>query len=125
MGFKIEDLAMGKMDKQQFQVDYMPMWRMLDEWERKLPNGFKDVPMKAIFERIYEYAIVTSGLDRADNLVRVENLNKQNLLWFTKADTLEAENSRLKERILELEKTIPKRVQCVEEHEDPLSEPQE
>lgn len=125
MGFKIEDLALGKMAKHNFNIDYQPMWKMLDEWERKTPGGFKNIEMKSIFERIYEYAIVSSGLDRADNLVRVENLNKQNLLWFTKADTLEAENSRLKERILELEKTIPKRIQCVEEHEDPLSEPQE
>lgn len=101
MGFKIENLALGKMDKQQFQVDYMPMWKMLDEWERKLPNGFKDTPMKAIFERIYEYAIVSSGLDKADNATRVENLNKENLKWFVKAESLEKENALLRQKLLE------------------------
>lgn len=101
MGFKIEDLALGKMDKQQFQVDYMPMWKMLDEWERKLPNGFKDVPMKAIFERIYEYATVSSGLDKADNAARVENLNKENLKWFTKSEALELELNVLKQKLQE------------------------
>lgn len=101
MGFKIEDLAMGKMDKQQFQVDYMPMWKMLDEWERKLPNGFKETPMKAIFERIYEYAIVSSGLDKADNAARVEKLNSENLKWFVKSEALEKENALLKQKLLE------------------------
>lgn len=101
MGFKIEDLAMGKMDKQQFQVDYMPMWKMLDEWERKQPNGFKDVPMKAIFERIYEYAIVSSGLDKADSSARIGNLNSENLKWYTKAMDLEKENELLKQKLQE------------------------
>lgn len=107
MGFKIEDLAMGKMDKQQFQVDYMPMWKMLDEWERKIPGGFKNVEMKAIFERIYEYAIVSSGLDKADNAARVENLNSENLKWYTKAMDLEKENEYLKGRVNELMEKIP------------------
>lgn len=101
MGFKIEDLAMGKMDKQQFQVDYMPMWKMLDEWERKLPNGFKNVEMKSIFERIYEYAIVSSGLDKVDNATRVEKLNSENLKWFIKSEALEKENEYLKQRLQE------------------------
>ena len=101
MGFKIEDLAMGKMDKQQFQVDYLPLWKMLDEWERKLPNGFKETPMKAIFERIYEYAIVSSGIDKADNAARIQTLNEANLKWHTKAMDLEKENEYLKQKLLE------------------------
>lgn len=101
MGFKIEDLALGKMAKHNFNIDYQPMWKMLDEWERKTPGGFKNVEMKAIFERIYEYAIVSSGLDKADNIVRVDNLNKENLKWFTKAMDLEKENELLKQKLQE------------------------
>ena len=101
MGFKIEDLALGKMDKQQFQIDYMPMWKMLDEWERKTPNGFKNVEMKAIFERIYEYAIVSSGIDKADSAHRVERLNSENLKWFVKSEALEKENTLLRQKLQE------------------------
>lgn len=83
----------------------MPMWKMLDEWERKLPNGFKDTQMKSIFERIYEYAIVSSGLDKADNAARIDNLNEQNLKWYTKAESLEKENEYLKQKLLEKQTT--------------------
>lgn len=100
MKFKIEDLAMGKMDRQQFQIDYQPMWKMLDEWERKI-GGFNKTPMKDIFERIYEYAIVSSGLDRVDNATRIENLNKENLKWYVKAMDLEKENEYLKQKLQE------------------------
>lgn len=101
MGFKIEDLALGKMAKHNFNIDYQPMWKMLDEWERKTPGGFKNIEMKSIFERIYEYAIVTSGLDKADNIVRVDNLNRENLKWFTKAEALELELNVLKQKLQE------------------------
>lgn len=101
MGFKIEDLAMGKMAQHNFNIDYQPMWKMLDDWERKIPGGFKNVEMKTIFERIYEYAIVTSGLDKADNIVRVANLNEQNLKWHMKATDLEAQVERLKLKLQE------------------------
>ena len=101
MGFKIEDLAMGKMDKQQFQIDYLPMWKMLEEWERKLPNGFKNTQMKDIFERIYEYAIVSSGIDKIDNAARIETLNRENLKWFTKAEALELEVNVLRQKLQE------------------------
>ena len=100
-GFKIEDLALGKMAKHNFNIDYQPMWKMLDDWERKAPNGFKNIEMKSIFERIYEYAIVTSGLDKADNIVRVDNLNRENLKWFTKAEALELELNVLKQKLQE------------------------
>ncbi len=98
--FKIEDLAMGRMEKKQFQIDYLPLWKMLDEWERKI-GGFNKTPMKDIFERIYEYAMVSSGLDRADNATRIDNLNEQNLKWFTRATDLEAQVEQLKIRLQE------------------------
>lgn len=100
--FKIEDLVMGKLAKQKFQVDFLPMWKFLDGWERKA-GGFDKVPMKDIFEGIYEYALISVSLDKADTQTRIDNLNEQNLKWYTKADTLEAENTRLKARIAELE----------------------
>ena len=101
MGFKIEDLALGKMDKQQFKVDYLPMWRMLDEWDRKLDGKLDQQTNKDIFERIYEFAIVSSGLDKADNAARIENLNKENLKWFTEAESLRLEVNTLRQKLLE------------------------
>lgn len=101
MGFKIEDLALGRMEGKKFQVDYLPMWRMLDEWERKTPGGFKNVEMKTIFERIYEYAIVSSGMDKADSQARIDNLNQQNLKWHTRAMDLEKLVEQLQQRLLE------------------------
>lgn len=105
MTFKIEDLALGKMAQHNFNIDYQPMWKMLDDWERKNPKVFKEIQMKTILERVYEYAIVTSGLDKADNIVRVDNLNSENLKWFTKAMDLEKENEYLKQKLQEKQNT--------------------
>jgi hypothetical protein len=71
------------------------MWKFLDGWERKV-GGFDKVPMKDIFEGIYEYAVISVSLDKNDMQTRIDNLNEQNLKWFTKADILETENARLK-----------------------------
>lgn len=87
--------------KSQFEIDYHPMWHFLDNLERKTqgfkvgPNG-KEMTTGQIFEAIYEYAIISVSLDKADMQTRIDNLNEQNLKWFTKADSLEAENVRLK-----------------------------
>lgn len=101
--FSIEQLLIGDLAKQKFKIDFMPMWQMLDNWERKLPNGFKDVEMKDIFERIYEYAVVSVGLDKNDMVVRIDNLNEQNLKWCTRALSAEKEIETLKGKISELQ----------------------
>jgi hypothetical protein len=87
--------------KNQFDIDYLPMWHFLDNLERKT-QGFrvgadgKEMGTGKIFEAIYEYAIISVSLDKADMQTRIDNLNEQNLKWYTKADQLEAENARLK-----------------------------
>lgn len=87
--------------KSQFEIDYHPMWHFLDNLERRT-NGFKvgasgkEMTTGQIFEAIYEYAIISVSLDKADMQTRIDNLNEQNLKWFTKADILETENARLK-----------------------------
>lgn len=99
-GFKIEDLVHGKLAKNAFKVDYLPMWKFLDGWEKKV-GGFDKTPMKEIFEGIYEYATISVGLDKADNQTRIDNLNEQNLKWCTKAMDLEKEVELLKQKLLE------------------------
>jgi hypothetical protein len=95
--------------KSQFEIDYHPMWHFLDNLERKTqgfkvgPNG-KEMTTGQIFEAIYEYAVISVSLDKADMQTRIDNLNEQNLKWFTAADNLQAENILLKQRIIELEK---------------------
>lgn len=96
-----------KQIKSQFEVDYLPMWKFLDNLERKT-EGFKKGPdgkelnMGQIFEAVYEFATISVGLDKADMTTRIENLNAQNLRWFTRADNLEKENNQLKQRLAEL-----------------------
>ena len=92
--------------KSQFQIDYHPMWHFLDNLERKTqgfklgPNG-KEMTTGQIFEAIYEFATISVSLDKADMQTRIDNLNEQNLKWYTKADNLEQENARLKQQLLE------------------------
>lgn len=110
--FSVEDLLSGKLAKDQFKVDFLPMWHYLDNFERKT-NGFKDaqgqpLPMAKILEAVYEFGTISVGLEKADMTSRIDNLNEQNLRWFSKAQDLEKENERLKERLHELEKRLPK-----------------
>lgn len=104
--FSVEDLVTGKLAKQNFKIDYLPMWKFLDGWERKDPKAFKNMDMKTIFEGIYEYAVISVSLDKSDMTTRIDQLNEQNLRWFTRADSLEIENTKLKEQINELQSKI-------------------
>lgn len=99
-GFSVEQLMTGKLNKEQFKVNFLPMWQFLDNWERKV-GGFDNVQIKDIFEGIYEYAIVSVSLDKADMQTRIDNLTEQNIKWYTKATDLEKENERLRQQLLE------------------------
>ena len=101
--FKLEDLTKGKIVNNNFQVDYLPMWQFLDNMDRKIPGGLKSLQLEKVFEGIYEFATIQVSLDKADMQTRIDNLNTQNLKWFTKADTLEAENATLKQRLAQYE----------------------
>lgn len=103
--FSVEDLLSGKLAKNQFKVDFLPMWHYLDNLERKT-NGFKDtngepLPMSKIFESIYEFGVISVGLEKADMQTRIDNLNEQNLKWFNKANALELEVKNLKQLLQE------------------------
>lgn len=107
-GFSIEQLLNGSMAKNQFKVDYLPLWHFIDNMERKT-QGFKnpdgsDMQMGKVIEAAYEFGVISTGLEKADMTTRIDNLNEQNLRWFNKANALELENKALKERISELEK---------------------
>ena len=104
-GFSVEQLLNGSIAKNQFKVDFLPMWHYLDNMERKT-NGFKDIngeplPLSKIFEAIYEYASISVGLDKADMQTRIDNLNEQNLKWFNKANALELELKNLRQLLQE------------------------
>lgn len=101
--FKLEDLTKGKIANNKFQVDYLPMWQFLDNMDRKIPGGLKSLQLEKVFEGIYEFATIQVSLDKADMQARIDNLNTQNLKWFSKADTLEAENTVLKQRLSQYE----------------------
>ena len=103
-GFSVEQLLTGQLRKDDFQIPLLPMWKMLDDWERKV-GGFDKVPMKDIFERIYEFGIIGVSLDKADMTTRIEELNRKNLEWFTKAMHLEKEVELLKTKLLESQST--------------------
>jgi hypothetical protein len=103
-GFTVDQLLQGKLAKNQFKIDYLPMWKFLDGWERKA-GGFDKVPMKDIFEGIYEYATVAISLDKSDMQTRIDNLNEQNLKWCTKALDLEKQVELLKQKLLEKQTT--------------------
>lgn len=100
--FKIEDMM--NPSNQIFNIDYLPMWNMLDNLDKKLEQkgGLANTPLKELFERIYEYGVTSIGLDKAMMQGRIDNLNEQNLKWFTKASDLEVENLELKNKIAEL-----------------------
>lgn len=101
--FLKQDLFKGKLEKGQFQIDYLPMWRFLDSQDRKVPGGLKSLELKRVFEGIYEFAIIQVSLDKAEMQTRIDNLNEQNLKWFTKADQLEGELNLLKNKLQELQ----------------------
>lgn len=96
--FKIEDLLKGKISRDQFQIDYLPMYKMLDELDRKLANqgGLSSLASEEIWKRIYDFGIIGVSLDKADMETRIDQLNEQNLKWYTKADTLELELNSLR-----------------------------
>lgn len=98
--FKLDDLL--KTNKT-FQVDKNPMWLFLENMDRKLAEkgGLSNVPIKEVLEAVYEYGVITVGLDKADLEQRLENLTEQNIKWFTKASDLEKENERLKQLLQE------------------------
>lgn len=104
-GFSVEQLLNGSMAKNEFKVDFLPMWHYLDNLERKT-NGFKEangepLPMSKIFEAIYEFGIISVGLEKADMQTRIDNLNEQNLKWFNKANALELEVKNLRQLLQE------------------------
>lgn len=112
--FSVEQLLNGKLNKEQFKVDFTPMWHYLDNLERKI-GGFDKVTMKEILESVYEFAIISVSLDKADMTTRIDNLNEQNLKWFQKADNLELELNNLKAAYEELRKTTDQGVSVSEE----------
>lgn len=104
--FSVEDLLdpNKKINKNNFKIDYLPMWKFLDGWERKV-GGFQNVAMKDIFEGIYEYAIISVSLDKADSQTRIDFLTEQNIKWCTKATDLEAQVEQLKIKLQENQST--------------------
>ena len=68
-------------------------------------GGFDKVPMKDIFEGIYEYATISVSLDKADMTTRIDNLNEKNLEIFIKCENLLKENELLKQRLQEKQTT--------------------
>jgi len=106
--FRIDDLLNGKINRNDFQIDYLPMLKMLDETDRRLAaqGGLASLKTEDIWKRIYDYGVITVSLDKADMQTRIDELNAQNLKYFVKADTLELENTQLKQRILELEERL-------------------
>lgn len=100
--FRIEDLLNGKISKENFQISYLGMYKMLDELERKHDRIKVPLTNKIIWEAIYDFGVITTGLEKADFQTRIDDLNEQNLKWFTKADTLDTENRYLKNQLAEL-----------------------
>jgi hypothetical protein len=100
-GFKIEDLVDGKLAKNSFQVDYLPMWQFLDNMDRKIEGGLKTLPLEKVLEGVYEYATIQVSLDKADTQVRIDHLNEANLKWHTRTMDLEAQVEQLKISLLE------------------------
>lgn len=98
--FSVEQLLTGNLAKNQFKVDYLPMWQFLDNWERKA-GGFDNVSMKDIFEGIYEFGVITVSLDKADMQGRIDYLNQKNLEIFIKCENLLKENEVLKTKLQE------------------------
>jgi hypothetical protein len=99
--FKVEDLVNGKLSKNQFQVNYLPLWGFLDNMERKVPGGLKALELKKIFEGIYEFATIAVSLDKADNQTRIDGLNAKNLELFMECDQLKLENANLRQLLQE------------------------
>lgn len=103
--FRIDDLLKGKLSRENFQIDYLPMFKMLDDTDRKLANkgGLAGMKAEDIWKRIYDFGVISVSLEKADFQTRIDELNAANLKWFTRADELEAENTQLKARIVALE----------------------
>ena len=98
--FRIDDLLNGKINRNDFQIDYLPMLKMLDETDRRLAaqGGLASLKTEDIWKRIYDYGVITVSLDKADMQTRIDELNAQNLKWYTRADQLELELNILKEK---------------------------
>lgn len=84
--------------KNQFQVDYTPMWHFLDNMERKV-GGFDKIPLKQVLEAVFEFATIQVSLDKADMQTRIDSLNDNNLKWHTRAMDLEKELETLKQKL--------------------------
>jgi len=102
--FSVEQLLNGKLNKNQFKVDFNPMWHFLDNMERKV-GGFKNIDMKQVLEAVYEFATISVSLDKADMTTRIDSLNEANLKWFTKATDLEKEVEILRLKLQESQST--------------------
>lgn len=105
--FSVEALLDSKKLKEiknQFQIDYTPLWHYLDNMERKV-GGFDKIPMKQVLEAVFEFATIQVSLDKADMQTRIDTLNEQNLKWHTRAMDLEKEVEILKQKLQENQTT--------------------
>jgi hypothetical protein len=101
--FQKDQLERGKFAD----FDYLPMWHYLDNLDKKYADkgGIGGIKLEEVFKGIYEFAVISVGLDKGDMQSRIDLLNEQNLKWFTRADTLQAENEQLKQKLLESQST--------------------
>ena len=99
--FSVEQLLRGKLNKEQFKVDFGPLWHYLDNLERKV-GGFNNITMQQVLESVYEFATISVSLDKADYTNRVDQLNEANLKLFIENDSLKLQNETLKQKVSEL-----------------------
>lgn len=85
-------------------INFTPMWKMLDDFDRKIApmGGINNVPLKTVFERIYEYGVISIGLQKADMQGRIDDLNAKNLELFIQTENLQRENIALKMELADL-----------------------
>lgn len=63
------------------------------------PKAMKNMSAMDLVRKSFEFGYMYAALDKEDMQTRIDNLNAQNLKWFTKADKLEAECTELKKRL--------------------------
>lgn len=98
----------NKMKVSDFLTDYNPLWHMLETLHDKIlksgeKRGLQALTQEEIWKRVYEFGVVSQGLEKADMQERINYLNEQNVKWFSRADSLEAEVTLCRKRIQELE----------------------
>lgn len=108
MSFEIHDP--NKMKISDFLTDYNPLWYMLETLHAKLSvggkQGLKELTLEEVWKRIYEFGVVSAGLEKADLHSRVDVLTEQNIKWCTLANTYEAEVATCKVKIQELSREL-------------------